>query len=110
MPSAFARTITVARIEIAGATVKRALDTIVVLSVSLGMPSSLAFFNDLTIKNIDYNIYLIKTNKFITINDIINKYSICERSFRRYIAEINAYLSNNFKILFFASFSSLMFF
>jgi len=39
----------------------------------------------------------LKTNRFITISDIINKYSICERSFRRYIAEINAYLSNNFK-------------
>jgi len=39
----------------------------------------------------------LKTNRFITISDIINKYSICERSFRRYIAEINSYLSNNFK-------------
>ena len=39
----------------------------------------------------------LKTNKFITISDIINKYSICERSFRRYVAEINAYLYNNFK-------------
>lgn len=36
-------------------------------------------------------------NKEIFLNDIINKYEISTRTFRRYIAEINAFLFNNYK-------------
>lgn len=36
-------------------------------------------------------------NKEIRLEDIINKYNISIRTFRRYISEINAFLSNNYK-------------
>ena len=36
-------------------------------------------------------------HKEIYINDIVNKYGISTRTFRRYIAEINAFLFNNYK-------------
>ena len=35
--------------------------------------------------------------KDIYLDDIINKYKISTRTFRRYIAEINAFLFNNYK-------------
>lgn len=37
------------------------------------------------------------SHKEIYINDIVNKYGISTRTFRRYIAEINAFLFNNYK-------------
>lgn len=36
-------------------------------------------------------------HKEIYINDIVNKYGISTRTFRRYIAEINAFLFNNYR-------------
>ena len=36
-------------------------------------------------------------NKEIRLEDIINKYNISIRSFRRYISEINIFLANNYK-------------
>lgn len=36
-------------------------------------------------------------NKEIKLEDIINKYNISIRTFRRYISEINIFLSNNYK-------------
>jgi len=36
-------------------------------------------------------------NKKITMNDIVNKYEISIRTFRRYISEINSFLYNNYK-------------
>ena len=37
------------------------------------------------------------SHKEIYINDIVNKYGISTRTFRRYIAEINAFLFNNYR-------------
>ena len=36
-------------------------------------------------------------NKEIRLEDIINKYNISIRTFRRYISEINIFLANNYK-------------
>ena len=36
-------------------------------------------------------------NKEIRLEDVINKYNISIRTFRRYISEINIYLANNYK-------------
>ena len=73
-PNAFARTITVARIEIAGATVNIALEIIVVLRVSFAMPSSRALFRDLTRKNTDCTTTKpITTNATAYINPLVLK-------------------------------------
>lgn len=36
-------------------------------------------------------------NEIVNMNDYINNYKICVRTFQRYIAEINAFLYNEFK-------------
>ena len=53
MPSAFASTMTVTRIDSAGAMVKRMLDTIVFFIFSPERPSCLPLFHALTMKKID---------------------------------------------------------
>lgn len=39
----------------------------------------------------------LTSKRVIKTNDIIFKYNISSRTFRRYIAETNAYLYNNYK-------------
>ena len=39
----------------------------------------------------------IINGKSFTMDEIINEFNISIRTFRRYIAEINAYLCNNFR-------------
>ncbi len=40
---------------------------------------------------------VLLSNKEITINDVMNKYGISTRTFRRYISEINSFLCNNYR-------------
>ena len=39
----------------------------------------------------------LKDEKMVTIDEVINKFEISIRTFQRYIAEIKAFLFNNFK-------------
>lgn len=39
----------------------------------------------------------LKDNKVVTISEVINKFGVSVRTFQRYIAEIKAFLCNNFK-------------